>query len=139
MSRIGKGILHVVGLRRAPLIRMCGHPVLRTLAREVPMKGSLKESKDLKDAIAGMTRVFESPFHRPIGLAAPQIGISSRIIAVRIPDDKGVLPDPTFLINPKLILIDPESNWQPEYESCESLPSVSVNYNVYSCFTQKNK
>jgi peptide deformylase len=79
-----------------------------------------------------MTSVFDSPFHPIVGLAAPQVGHSLRIIAYKLTDrtflkEKGIpsqIPL-TFLVNPSIKVTD-DSKWVSEYESCESLP----NYNT---------
>ena len=55
-----------------------------------------------------------------IGLAAPQIGIDKRIIAIRSEDERGVLHE-YVLANPKIISHSEELTYLPNGEGCLSV------------------
>lgn len=92
------------------IIRLYGDPVLKRKCKEVEELNS-----GVKETIDAMCKVMYQ--NKGIGLAAPQIGISKRIIIADI--GEGLL---TF-INPKII-------WRQQKdimsEGCLSLPGVSL-------------
>jgi peptide deformylase len=108
---------------RSPLpIRQLGDPVLRMQAREV----SIDEisSSGIQNLIDDMIVSMQAA--GGIGLAAPQIGVSQRIITIQIPArDKIIGYDPTpgtpltVLINPEIVKISAETRFAPE--GCLSL------------------
>ncbi|KAJ3062215.1 hypothetical protein HDU98_001897 [Podochytrium sp. JEL0797] len=65
-----------------------------------------------------------------------QVGHPLRILGYKISDsqtikDKHISASPlTFLINPSLEILERESKWSMEYESCESLPH-------YNCIVKR--
>jgi peptide deformylase len=72
-------------------------------------------------------RTLESPFGKPAGLAAPQVGISKQIIIIQIPPEaKKVRKDvydvvpPTILINPSYVPV-PEDGKSKDWEGCFSV------------------
>ena len=75
-------------------IRLLGDPILREEADEVPAFG---------DGLRALVRdMFETMYHEEgIGLAAPQIGISARVIVIDLRredhDD-----EPMALVNPRV-------------------------------------
>ena len=92
-------------------------PVLRRVAQEA------KLSKKSEFLINEMMRVMRKA--HGIGIAAPQLGVSQRIIVIAPLDYK-----PTALINPKIILREGE---QIGEEGCLSIPGLygDVNRAMY--------
>jgi peptide deformylase len=100
-------------------------PVLRQVARPVADAGS-QRVRELAEALDAL-RIEAGG----MGLAAPQAGISERIIIVEVPDDEWVgFPEvPSF---PPTVLINPEVVWESgEFvklpEACLSLPGLMGN------------
>jgi peptide deformylase len=100
----------------APLlaIRKYGDPVLQKKAK--PVK-DLAQVKDLAPAM------FEAMYAEPgIGLAAPQVGISLRLMVVDVAGEKDK-PRPMVLVNPK---IEEKKGKIESVEGCLSFPGISV-------------
>ena len=91
-----------------------GDPILRTAAAEVDAF-----DPDLKTLVRDM---FETMYHAEgIGLAAPQIGISQRVIVVDLRSEEQ--PEARLaLINPKVVWASKESEKAPE--GCLSIPGL---------------
>ena len=91
-----------------------GDPILRTAAAEVDAF-----DPDLKTLGRDM---FETMYHAAgIGLAAPQIGISQRVIVVDLRSEEE--PEARLaLINPKVVWASKESEKSPE--GCLSIPGL---------------
>lgn len=108
-------------------IYLYGHPVLRKKSEEVST-----EHPDLKQLVADM---FETMYHSEgVGLAAPQIGKSIRLIVIdgdvladRFPECKDLK---LTLVNPVLEIIEDEDPVTRE-EGCLSLPGLSENVKRY--------
>lgn len=98
-------------------IRREGDPVLRQKAKAVE-----KVTKKLKKLIRDMAETMYNA--NGVGLAAPQVGISERIIVVDT--GEGLMA----LINPEIS--ESEGN-QKDVEGCLSLPGV----NAYICRAQR--
>jgi peptide deformylase len=99
-------------------ITRMGNPVLRTVAQPV---------EDPTDpAIARLAAdMIETMLDAPgVGLAAPQIDVSRRIIVFRIPADRsgGESLPPTALINPVIEPLDGET--ELAVEGCLSIPGL---------------
>jgi len=95
-------------------ILFLGDPILRKEADEV-----VAFDDDLRALVRDM---FETMYHAEgIGLAAPQIGVSARVIVVDLrregEDDK-----PLALVNPRLTWSSQETAKQPE--GCLSIPTL---------------
>jgi peptide deformylase len=92
-------------------IRIAGDPVLRDKAKRVRnIDGSLQRLiDDMIDTMRGAPGV---------GLAAPQIGISLRVIVIETPDD-GLIP----LINPEIVKV---SGGRRLMEGCLSVPGYQA-------------
>jgi len=100
------------------VLRM-GHPVLRERAKPVEDFGAPLQAllQDMKDTMA---------FKNGAGLAAPQIGVSQRVVIFgveknpRYPDAEEV--PFTILVNPKIVMLtrDIEEDW----EGCLSVPGM---------------
>ncbi|MTT31977.1 peptide deformylase [Terrilactibacillus sp. BCM23-1] len=102
-----------------------GNPILRAVAQEVVMPPTHEEKETLKkmreflinsqdDEIAEKYKLRAG-----IGLAAPQIGISKRMIAVYIPEEDKI-HDYT-LFNPKIISHSVENTYLEGGEGCLSV------------------
>ena len=87
-------------------------PILRKKCDEV-----LAVDDELKKL---MNNMLETMYNAPgIGLAAPQIGISKRVIVIDISRD-GENKNPLFIVNPKIIWKSEELNAREE--GCLSIP-----------------
>ena len=102
------------------------HPVLREIAKEVPLPASEEDkviaNQLLEYVINSQDETIASKYGlRPgIGLAAPQINVSKRIIAVHVTDDKGKLYS-YALFNPKIVSHSVEKSYLPNGEGCLSV------------------
>jgi peptide deformylase len=114
-----------------------GHPSLRQVAKEVPLPASQEDKEILKSlleyVINSQTPEIASKYGlRPgIGLAAPQINVSKRMIAIHVHDEKGTLYSHA-LINPKIISHSVEMAYLTSGEGClsvdESIPGFVPRY-----------
>ena len=70
-----------------------------------------------------MDNMLETMYEAPgIGLAAPQVGVSARVLVIDINmNDKGIPGEPLLVANPKLIWTSKELNTTEE--GCLSLPT----------------
>jgi len=95
-------------------IVLMGDPVLRTPGEEVEVF-----DEDLQDLVRDM---FETMYHAEgVGLAAPQIGISRRVLVVDL--RKEDQPDARVaLVNPRLVWSSSQA--EKEYEGCLSIPGL---------------
>jgi peptide deformylase len=105
----------VLARRRAALahVRQLGDPVLRTKARPVD-----RFDEPLRDEVRRMRVLMHDALG--IGLAAPQVGISHRLLVYRVEPD-----------SPIVALVNPEIAWSSRdeeisEEGCLSLPHVLV-------------
>ncbi|MFM2421964.1 MAG: peptide deformylase [Pseudomonadota bacterium] len=100
-----------------PIIKV-PDPVLREVARPVE-----RVDDEVKALIANM---LETMYRAPgVGLAAPQVGISRRIVVMDPADkDEGETPQPLALINPRIVKLGGEKGMHEE--GCLSLPGVKV-------------
>jgi peptide deformylase len=101
------------------VLRM-GHPVLREKAKPIEETGT----PELRQLIADMKETMAA--RNGAGLAAPQIGVSQRVVIFGI-DQNPRYPDAeavpfTVLVNPKITLLtrEVESDW----EGCLSVPGM---------------
>ncbi|KAI9205496.1 peptide deformylase [Polychytrium aggregatum] len=118
-------------LKRPPTVLRAGHPLLRLKAD--PVSPAELTTPKFKKIVSQMKEVFSSPYTPVIGLSAPQIGHSVRLIAVQVTDsktlkEKNMKPFPlTFMVNPEVTIVDTDArNWVSDYESCESVPSYNA-------------
>ncbi|MEZ6197379.1 MAG: peptide deformylase [Planctomycetota bacterium] len=74
--------------------------------------------ENIDEILAGMREVME--LERGIGLAAPQVGLSLKIILVGQTDDDG--PEERVLLNPRIIRFDGKKEWGEE--GCLSFPGI---------------
>jgi len=96
-------------------IVLMGDPVLRRSADEVTVFDDELEAL-VKD-------MFETMYHADgIGLAAPQIGLSQRIIVVDLRVQEGEEPRTVALVNPEVTWESDEA--EKESEGCLSIPGL---------------
>ena len=103
-----------------------GDPILRNVAEEVVIPASEEDTNTLKEMIEFVINsqdpeMAEKYSLRPgIGLAAPQIGISKKMIAVHVTDTDGTLYS-YALFNPKIISHSVERTYLQSGEGCLSV------------------
>ena len=95
-------------------IRLLGDPVLREEADEVAA---------FDPGLQALVRdMFDTMYHAEgIGLAAPQIGVSTRVVVLDLRRED-VDDEPVVLVNPRLAWVSPETAKQPE--GCLSIPGL---------------
>lgn len=107
-----------------------GHPSLREVSEEVPLPPSDKDILLLKDMLTFLKNSQDEKTCtkynlRPgVGLAAPQLGINKRMLAVHFEDGNGKLYS-YGLLNPKIISHSVEMAYLAVGEGC-----LSVDRNV---------
>lgn len=114
-----------------------GHPTLRKVAEEVTMPPSEEDKQILYSLLEYVINSQNSEIAsqnglRPgIGLAAPQINVSKRMIAVHLTDDKGNLYS-YGLFNPKIVSHSVEKAYLQTGEGClsvdENIPGYVPRY-----------
>lgn len=114
-----------------------GHPVLRKVATEVQLPPSHEDKAILQSLIEYVKNSQEPDIAqkhglRPgVGLAAPQINVSKRMIAVHVNDEKDNLIS-YALFNPKIISHSVEKSYLAAGEGClsvdESIPGYVPRY-----------
>ena len=93
-------------------IRIAGDPVLRTKAKKVRNVGDASLQKLIDDMIDTMRAA------PGVGLAAPQVGVSLRVVVIETPDD-GLIA----LINPEVVKKSGERRLN---EGCLSVPGYQA-------------
>ncbi len=110
-----------------------GHPTLRKVAAEVQMPPSDEDKKILNQLleylINSQNEEVASAYQLRggIGLAAPQINVSKRMIAVHVHDEKGTLISHA-LFNPKIISHSVEQSYLLSGEGCLSVDEPFPGY-----------
>ncbi len=96
-------------------IRILGDPVLRQKAKRVP-KPALSAVEGIDASVHSLIRDMIDSMHAAsgVGLAAPQIGVSLRVIVIGLPDE-----EPFALINPEIVK---RSGQRQVEEGCLSVP-----------------
>ncbi|MBD1380894.1 peptide deformylase [Metabacillus arenae] len=103
-----------------------GHPILREVAEGVKMPPSKEDEETLTKMIEFVKNsqnpeIAEKYDLRPgIGLAAPQINVSKRMIAIHVTDEKGELHS-YALFNPKIVSHSVEKSYLTSGEGCLSV------------------
>lgn len=102
------------------------HPLLRTVVDEVPLPLT-SEDKNVMNEMAEFLANSQNQkvakkygLREGVGIAAPQIGLNKRIIAVLADDEKGVRHN-YVLANPKIISHSEERTYLPSGEGCLSV------------------
>jgi len=106
-------------------IRTLPDPVLRQKAKRV---GAIDGS--IKKLIADMLETMHADPGR-VGLAAPQIGVSLRVIVIGMPDEEDII-----LINPEIVKKKGE---RPVTEGCLSVPGYFGQINRAESVTAKGR
>jgi peptide deformylase len=110
-----------------------GHPVLRQIAEEVTLPATDEDKKILKELLEYVQNsqnpeiAAELGLRPGIGLAAPQINVSKRMIAVHLTDEKGQLYS-YALFNPKIISHSVEKAFLASGEGCLSIDEQHAGY-----------
>ncbi|WP_040204730.1 peptide deformylase [Neobacillus jeddahensis] len=110
-----------------------GHPTLRKVAAEVVMPPSKEDKQILSSLLEYVINSQNSELAlkyslRPgIGLAAPQINVSKRMIAVHLKDENGTLYS-YALFNPKIISHSVEKAYLQSGEGCLSVDEAIPGY-----------
>ncbi|MCM3568742.1 peptide deformylase [Neobacillus mesonae] len=110
-----------------------GHPTLRKTAEEVLLPPSEEDKQILTSLLEFVINSQDSEIAkkyglRPgIGLAAPQINVSKRMIAVHVTGDKGELYS-YALFNPKIISHSVEKSYLKSGEGCLSVDEAIPGY-----------
>lgn len=110
-----------------------GHPTLRQIAKEVDLPASNTDRETLQAMMEYVQNsqnpeIAEKYGLRPgIGLAAPQINISKRMIAVHVKDDKDKLYS-YALFNPKIVSHSVERSYLTSGEGCLSVEKSYPGY-----------
>jgi peptide deformylase len=103
-----------------------GHPTLRKVAEEVSLPASDEDKRILKEMIEFVINSQDSEIAakyqlRPgIGIAAPQINVSKRMIAIHVTDEKDDLLS-YALFNPKIVSHSVEKSYLTSGEGCLSV------------------
>ncbi|MBM7703387.1 peptide deformylase [Metabacillus iocasae] len=103
-----------------------GHPTLKQPAAEVPLPASETDKATLQSLIDYVINsqnpdIASQYGLRPgIGLAAPQINVSKRMMAVHVTDEKGTLHS-YALFNPKIVSHSVEKTYLSSGEGCLSV------------------
>ena len=97
-------------------IRIAGDPVLRTKAKKVRKVDVSLQNASLQKLIDDMIDTMRAA--PGVGLAAPQIGVSLRVVVIETPDD-GLLA----LINPEVVKSSGERRLM---EGCLSVPGYQA-------------
>ena len=118
-------VRHIEPMAIRPILRM-GHPVLRAKAAPIadPADGATSE------LIRDMTETLKDA--DGVGLAAPQIGVSQRLVVVEIPasrlaDEGDAQADQVVhqvLINPEIEPLDDPERSALGWEACLSIPGL---------------
>ncbi len=103
-----------------------GHPTLRQVAESVPMPAS-EEDKKILASLMEFIQNSQNPeianqygLRPGIGLAAPQINVAKRMIAIHVRDEKGELFS-FSLFNPKIVSHSVEKSFLSSGEGCLSV------------------
>ncbi len=92
------------------------HPVLRAMAK--PVKDFGPELQRLIDDMIETMRAAPG-----VGLAAPQVNVSKRVIVVEYEDPEAGIPHVLYaVVNPKIVRFSKETEWG--VEGCLSIPGV---------------
>ncbi len=96
-------------------IELMGSPVLREKCAQVDV---------VDDEIRALVRdMLETMYHSSgIGLAAPQVGLTTRVIVVDPRDEDEVRRNPIALVNPEVVWSSKERSKAPE--GCLSIPGM---------------
>jgi len=114
-----------------------GHPTLRSVAEEVPFP-TPEEDKEILREMLEYLKNSQDPeisskygLRAGIGLAAPQINVSKRMVAIHSTDETGILHS-YMLLNPKIVSHSVERAYLTSGEGClsvdENIPGFVPRY-----------
>ena len=104
-----------------------GHPTLREKAKDVNLPLSEEDKNTLRDMREFLINSQDDEIAKKyglrsgVGLAAPQINISKKMIAVYLPDDGEGKSYDYMLVNPKVISHSVQHAYLPTGEGCLSV------------------
>jgi len=110
-----------------------GHPSLTTVAREVDIPIGEEDRKLLEDMLEFLVNSQDEEtadkygLRAGVGLAAPQLGIEKRLIAVHFEDFNGKLYS-YGLVNPKIVSHSVEQSYLSTGEGCLSVDRAVEGY-----------
>ena len=110
-----------------------GNPTLRAVAKEVTLPASTEDKEILNSLLEYVKNSQDNEIAEKfqlragIGLAAPQINVSKRMIAIHLYDEKGVLHS-YALFNPKIISHSVERTYLSTGEGCLSVDEAIPGY-----------
>jgi peptide deformylase len=101
-------------------LKVIGDEVLKWIAKEVPVDQIEEQAEIINKMIETMRDNIG------VGIAAPQIGISDRIVVIEIQENKRY-PNAkkmplTVMINPEITIVDQEK--EDGFEGCLSVPGI---------------
>ncbi len=99
-------------------VTQMGHPVLRRVADSV-LPGIIR-SEDFQRQIRDMQETMVE--YQGIGLAAPQVHVSARLLVYRADSDDGAESEILTLVNPVIEPLGDET--EPGWEGCLSIPDI---------------
>lgn len=115
-----------------------GHPTLRKKAEDVALPLSDQDRETLKSMREFLinsqdeTTAKKYGLRAGVGLAAPQIDLSKRMIAVYLPDDGNGKSYDLMLVNPKVMSHSVQEAYLPNGEGClsvdENIPGLVHRY-----------
>ncbi|API89215.1 peptide deformylase [Marinilactibacillus sp. 15R] len=107
-----------------------GHPTLRKIAKDVKLPLT-QELVQLAEDMLQFLKNSQDPeiaekfeLRGGVGIAAPQVNVSSRLLAVHVPSSDEESDEPEFsgvLINPKIISHSVQQTCLPDGEGCLSV------------------
>ena len=110
-----------------------GHPTLRLVASEVSLPASVQD-KQILSSLMEFVKNSQDPeiskqydLRPGIGIAAPQINVSKRMIAIHVKDEKGDQVS-YALFNPKIISHSIERSYLVSGEGCLSVDQPFPGY-----------
>ena len=107
-------------------IRREGDPILTEVANEIALPATEEEKQTLREMLEFLINsqdpeaALKYELRSGIGIAAPQIGISKRMIAVHVSDHRGTLYS-YGIMNPKIISHSVEKTYLDGGEGCLSV------------------
>ncbi|KZB91316.1 peptide deformylase [Priestia flexa] len=110
-----------------------GHPTLRKVAQEVKLPATAEDKETLRQLLEYVQNSQDPEIAakynlRPgIGLAAPQINVSKRMIAIQAPDERGNVQS-YALFNPKIVSHSVEKTYLTSGEGCLSVDEEIPGY-----------
>jgi len=111
----------------ASTIRLDGDPVLRMKAEEVPLPLAKQDAKLLNDLLSYVRHTHDEKYceahhlRASVGIAAPQVGISKKLLAVSIVGEQPQDTVELALANPIIISNSVQKAYLADGESCLSV------------------